>query len=184
MQQKHLKPFNIAFVGLSNGEHEFTFDLNDDFFACFEGSSIEKAKLKGVLVLDKKSNMFDLHFSITGEVWVECDRCLEPFWYQIESQETLFVKFGDHSEEQSDDVIIIPSTESHIEVSQYFYEYAMLAIPLRIVHEENPAGEQQCDPEIIKHLEKYKPRSGSEDNKSDEAADPRWDALRNIKFDN
>jgi uncharacterized metal-binding protein YceD (DUF177 family) len=179
---KALKPFNIAFVGLSNGEHEFTFELNDEFFACFEGSAIEKAQLKGELLLDKKSNMLDLHFSISGLVWVECDRCLEPFWYQIETQQTLFVKFGDHSEEQSDDVVIIPSTDSHFEVSQYFYEYAMLALPFRIVHDENPSGAQQCDPEILQQLEKYKPKDNPEPGDDDDSDDPRWDALRNIKF--
>jgi uncharacterized metal-binding protein YceD (DUF177 family) len=182
MQQKHLKPFNIPFVGLSNGEHEFTFDLNDDFFACFEESEIDKAKLKGELVLDKKSNMLDLHFSIKGEVWVECARCLEPFWFQVETQHTLYIKFGDHSEEQSEDVVIIPSTESHLDVSQYFYEFAMLALPVRIVHDENPAGAQECNPEIIKQLEKYKPKSESDD--TDKPSDPRWDALKNIKFNN
>ncbi len=179
---KALKPFNIAFVGLSNGEHAFSFELNDDFFACFDGSEITKAKLKGDLILHKKSNMLDLHFTIIGQVWMECYRCLEPFWYQLETQNTLYIKFGDHMEEQSDDIIIIPSTESHLDVSQFFYEFAMLALPARIVHEENPGEPLQCDPRILEQLEKYKPKGTDQKDDKDKPSDSRWDALKNIKF--
>jgi uncharacterized protein len=181
---KALKPFNIAFVGLSTGEHEFTFDLNDDFFACFDASQITKARLKGTLIMLKKPNMLDLQIKIEGQVWVECDRCLEPFWYQLDSQNDLFIKFGERKEEQSDDVIIIPTTDSHIDVSQFFYEFAMLGLPARIVHEESPGEKQQCDPLILEQLEKYKPKNldSSNEKNNDKPTDSRWDALKNFKF--
>ncbi len=181
---KALKPFNIAFVALSNGEHEFSFELNDDFFACFEQSEIVKSKLTGKLVLDKKSNMMDLHFIISGQVELQCDRCLEPFWYDMNLQRSLYIKFGERLEEQSDDVIIIPATESHIEVGGYFYEFAILGIPVKKVHEEDDKGNQQCDPLILKQLEKYMPHKGdnTEQDNNDKPSDSRWDALKNIKF--
>jgi uncharacterized protein len=181
---KALKPFNIAFVGLSSGEHEFLFELNDEFFACFEDSQITKADLKGKLVLDKKSNMLDLYFTITGKVWVECHRCLEPFWYNMDATHMLYVKFGERKEEQSDEVIIISSSDSHIDVSQFFYEFTMLGLPARIVHEENPGEPLECDPNVLEHLEKYKPTASDETEGNDNPGtnDSRWDALRNIKF--
>lgn len=180
---KALKPFNIAFVGLSGGEHEFSFELDDDFFACFEGTEITKARLTGKLILNKKPNMLDLDFYINGQVELECDRCLEPFWQTLDLHRTLYVKFGDRREEQSDEVTIIPATESHIDVAQYFYEFIALGLPVKKVHEDDETGTPQCDPEILNQLEKYMPGRGDKDkNKDDKPSDSRWDALKNIKF--
>ncbi len=180
---KALKPFNIAFVGLSGGKHEFSFELDDDFFACFDDTEIVKARLTGKLILNKKSNMIDLDFYIDGQVELECDRCLEPFWHTLNLHRTLYVKFGDRREEQSDEVTIIPATESHIDVAQYFYEFIALGLPLRKVHGDNETGTPLCDPEVLSQLEKYMPGKGEkENNKDGKPSDSRWDALKNIKF--
>jgi len=181
---KALKPFNIAFVGLSSGEHEFLFELDDDFFTCFEGSEITSSKLKGRLVMHKKANMLDLELFITGSVLVDCDRCLEPFWLPMEEHREIFVKFGQKMEEQSDEIIIIPSTDSHIDVSQYFFEFAILSLPARRIHQDDPEDNVTCDPEILSHLEKYMAKGShtSETASTDNKVDGRWDALKNLKF--
>jgi uncharacterized metal-binding protein YceD (DUF177 family) len=181
---KALKPFNIPFVGLSNGKHEFSFELNEDFFDCFDNAPIENAKLEANLILNKKNNMLDLDFFIKGQIESECDRCLEAFWMKIDIHRVLYVKFGEHREEQSDEIVIIPATESHFDVSQYFYEFAILGIPARKVHEENSVDQKECDPQIIQQLEKYMPGKGNkkENDSSGEATDSRWDALKNLKF--
>lgn len=180
---KALKPFNIAFVGLPTGKHEFTFSLDDDFFACFDGSEVSSAKIEGKLILLKKNNMMDLLFHVTGEILLECDRCLEPLWYPLEVEKTLYVKFGDHREEQSDEVVIIPTTESHFDVSQYFYEFVVLSVPLKKVHGDNKTKEQ-CNRDILEKLQQYMPgkEKDSDDKSTDRPADSRWDALKNMKF--
>lgn len=180
---KALKPFDIAFVGLSNGEHEFFFTLNDDFFASFHGPEGPPAKLEGKLTMLKKNNMLDLFFHIKGEIQLDCDRCLEPFWYSLDFNKTLYVKFGEQREEQSDDVVIIPITESHFDVSQYFYEFVILEIPLKKVHDDSDTR-VQCNKEILEKLKQYMPEKGNDSNNSpdDKPIDARWDALKNMKF--
>ncbi len=182
---KALKPFEIAFVGLSGGEHEFTFDLNNDFFACFESNDqVIVADLVGKMILNKRTTRLDLDFYITGKIELECDRCLKPFWYQLSVHNNLYVKFGDRKEEQSDDVVIIPSTDSHIDVSQFFYEFVMLGLPQKKVHEDNEDGLPMCDPTVLKQLEKYvfKRNKDLTTNNDNKPSDSRWDALKNIKF--
>ncbi|MFN3555187.1 MAG: YceD family protein [Bacteroidales bacterium] len=181
---KTLKPFEIAFVGLSTGVHEFSFDLNDDFFSFFEGSEISRAALKGTLILLKKNNMLDLEFIVEGKVELNCDRCLDPYWQSIEVKQMLYVKFGDRFEEQSDEVVIIPSTESHLEVAQYFYEYIILSLPGKRIHPGGPAPEDNCDAQSLAQLEKYLSDNPSKENQEDKPADSRWDALNNLKFNN
>lgn len=181
---KVLDSFEIAFVGLSHGEHTFEFELNDAFFACFEGSEITRSEAVGTLIMHKKNNMLDLEFFIRGDVEIRCDRCLGNFWQPLNIHQMLYVKFGDKFEEQSDEVIIIPQTESHINVSQYFYEFTMLHLPAKRVHGAEGGNEGKCDPEVLKEIEKYMvDSSGSRKNhEEDKPTDARWDALKNLKF--
>jgi uncharacterized protein len=81
---------------------------------------------------------------------------------------------GDANEELSDDVIMISSKESEIDVSQYIYEFLSLMIPMRNVHGETE-GEPECDPEILKEMEKHL-------SQEQPPVDPRWDALKNINL--
>jgi len=179
-----LKPFDIAFVGLSNGLHEFNFDLGNDFFQNFEESEIVVSELKGRLTMNKKSNMFDLDFHISGRVELECDRCLQPFWHTMDKSYSLYVKLGAQKEEQSDEVVIIPFTETHFDVSQYFFEFVMLSVPVKKVHDEEEGSLQQCDPEILKQLNKYLKKSDESQDQDDtgKPSSGRWDILKNLKF--
>jgi len=182
---KALKPFEIAFVGLSNGLHEFTFELKDVFFSCFADSEITKADLTATLIMHKKNNMLDLEFLVKGKLELNCDRCLETFWYQMDLQKMLYVKFGEKFEEQSDDVIIIPSTESHIDVAQYFYEFVVLGLPGKRIHPGGSIKEDHCDAGVIEQLEKYmsdRQEKDKKDKQENSPTDSRWDALKNLKF--
>ena len=182
---KALKPFEIAFVGLSSGVHEFTYELNDAFFSCYADSEVTKANLAATLIMHKKNNMLDLEFLVKGKLELNCDRCLEAFWYQMDLHKMLYIKFGDRFEEQSDDVIIIPSTESHIDVAQYFYEFVVLGLPGKRVHPGGKNKEDNCDTGVIEQLEKYKSdnKEKAKQNKQDDSpTDSRWDALKNLKF--
>lgn len=180
---KALKPFDIAFTGLSNGKHDYFFDLDEDFFACFEGAEMTNPKLKGQLILHKKSNRLDLEFIVEGKTELICDRCLESFWHQMTIHKVLYIKFGETQEEQSDDVIVIPATRTHIDVSQYFFEFVVLQLPLRRVHPENKEGITECNPEVIAKLHTYlKSDQKPGDGDKDQPTDSRWDALKKIKF--
>lgn len=182
---KALKPFDIAFVGLPTGIHEFLFELNDDFFACFSGSEITHAGLNARVILYKKNNMFDLEFFIDGKVELGCDMCMEDYWQELDVHKMLYIKFGEKYEEQSDDVIIIPSTESHLDISQYLFEFVILGLPAKRVHPGGKKKEDNCDPKIIEQLDKYLTigkNKESNKEKDSKPADSRWDALKNLKF--
>jgi uncharacterized protein len=183
---KALKPYQIAFVGLSKGIHEFDFEIGNDFFECFEGSELSVAQLTGKLYLDKKSTMLDLRIVVEGKVELTCDRCLEPYMQPVQVDKELFVKFGNHKEEQSDEIIIIPFTESHLDVSQYFYEFIILSLPIRHIHPGGEKKEDNCDAETLKELQKYMvnpdEQKPEKDDTDDKPTDSRWDALRNFKF--
>jgi uncharacterized protein len=164
-----LKQFTIPFAGLKQEEHRFGFKINELFFEEFEYSEIKEGQFEIDLVLLKQSTMLTLDFDIRGKVLVTCDRCLDDFELPVNTNQRLFIKFGNETYEETDEVIVLSHNEQEINVSQYIYEFISLAIPQVRVH---PEGE--CDPEVIQKLEELK--AGSDDH-----IDPRWDALRKFK---
>lgn len=165
----------ISFGHLAPGEFEFEFEIDDSFFKKFENSVIQKGKVDVLVVLEKKDNMLLLDFTMEGTLIVQCDKCLEDLSLDIEGYNELIVKMGDTHEELSDNVLMISSKENEIDVAQFIYEYLTLMVPMRNVHGETE-GEPECDPEILKEMEKHLSQDQIPSN------DPRWDALKNINL--
>jgi uncharacterized protein len=167
----YLRDFIITFSSLSLGNHSFDLEFNDKFFGEFEFSEIKKGKGTIQVELEKKERMLVFDIMIDGWVEVTCDRCLEPFEYDIYTEERLFVKFGEAYEEQSEDVIIIPEGSFEYDLSQFIYELINLSLPIKIVHPDDEDGNSLCDPDIIERLESLKPKTET---------DPRWDSLKGL----
>ena len=66
-----------------------------------------------------------------------------------------------------------------IDLFHFVYESIVLALPIRIVHEDDADGNPTCDPEVMKRLEEM----NAENSEEEQGTDPRWDALKNIKLD-
>src|SRR5690242_10080413 len=84
--------YDIAFVGLKNGVHEFCYDIDDQFFSAYGQPDFTDSRLQVRLQLDKKSTFFLLKFEVTGTVSVNCDRCGDPFRMNIWDEFPLVVK--------------------------------------------------------------------------------------------
>jgi uncharacterized protein len=168
--------YAIRISGLGEGDHDFSFELDRQFFALFEHPEIDHGNVLAEVRLEKKQGVIALHFSLKGEVEVECDRCLERFMIGISTGQTIFVKMGDTPGEIEDDVLMIGRDDHEIEVGQYMYEFIMLALPYQKVHPDDAQGNSTCDPEMLKQLEAYRLREADQKENSD----PRWDALKDI----
>jgi len=119
--------------------------------------------------------MLVFHFSIEGEVILPCDRCNEPVHLKVNGKERLVVKFGDTFEEQSDELQIIPESETHFDTAPFLYECIHLLLPMRRIHPEEGLGRNSCNPEILQKLDELTAHHNP---------DPRWDALKQLKIDN
>lgn len=173
-----LKEYNIGFVGLSVGRHEFSLSIGDEFFACFEHSEVERGQLELNLILEKQNNMMVFDFFITGFVELTCDRCVEPYNQKMEVERILYVKFGDDYIEQTDEIVIIPTGSSHFDVSQYVYEYIHLGLPMQHLHDNSGLKGEGCNPEALKYIEMYRRKESG-----DSATDSPWKALEGLKFE-
>jgi len=165
----------VRISGLVEGDHDFSFDLDQKFFASLEQTEIEKGRVSAELVLEKKTGVFSLHFHLCGEVEVICDRCLETFMAEIDTDQTIFVKLGEEVGEIEDDVIMIHRDDHEIEVGQYMYEFILLALPYQRYHPDDEEGIPACNPEMIRRLEELQRKEEKNDQ-----TDPRWDSLKGI----
>ena len=69
------REFDIAFVGLKPGIHEFNYEVDDKFFANYKETDFSDCHASVKLSLEKNTSFMLLKFEIGGSVNVICDRC-------------------------------------------------------------------------------------------------------------
>lgn len=180
---KSLQEYRIPFTGLKTGKHQFDFNIDERFFNEFEYSLVKNGKLKAEMEMDKQETMLILHFKIAGEIFSNCDFCLSDFPTKVEVSERQIVKFSDDEnlEDDTDEIIVLGRNEHEINVSQLIYEYINLAVPL-FNRCSDVGNTEWCDKVVIEKLNKHSATKEDKENTID--ADPRWEALKNIKNDN
>lgn len=174
---KYLKQYTIPFSGLSEGKHDFNFNVDDRFFAEFEETEVEKGDVNVQVSLEKRTTHLVLNFEIEGEVQVVCDRCLEPYAQPVEGDSTIYVKFSEEEQEGDDEVIYLHPTEHQVEIGQLIYEFIVLNLPVRRIHPDDENGNSSCDAEMLQRLSEF---DNPGDDGDDEPTDPRWNDLKKI----
>lgn len=179
-----LKLFSIPFTSLKNGKHSFDFKIEDSFFVDFDYSPIKKAYITVDLEFNKQETMFVLDFVLKGDVELTCDRCNEEFRSPFHSNERLIFKFGEESEEQTEEIIILSRAEHEINLANHLYEFIVVGIPLIHVHPDKEDGSSGCNPETLEILKKLS-ISGDEATEKEKGPetiiDPRWEALKKLR---
>jgi uncharacterized metal-binding protein YceD (DUF177 family) len=169
---KNSNNYVINFKGLEPGQYDYEFQVGDKFFESYGVQDFRKGDVKVKVELLKESTMLVLNFDVEGSVELECDRCLDLYDQQVKGEFKLIVKFGEEAEELTDEIIVLPFESYQIDLSQFFYEYIALLLPMKHVHPDDEQGHSTCNQEMIQRLESLTVKS-----------DMRWDALKNIKFD-
>jgi len=162
-----MRDFDIVFSGLSLGEHQFLYNLNDSFFTLYEYTDHRNLKAVVEVTLNKHNTFLELSFKLKGEIEVVCDRSSEPFMQKIKNAFDLMVKFGEAYDDTDDETLILPQGEYQMNIAQYLYELVVLAIPTKNVHPDVKSGKISWD-----YLVEEEPE---EENK-----DPRWDKLKDL----
>lgn len=171
------KQYDIAFVGIKSGEHEFGYDIDDRFFAEYGKPDFSDSHLHIRLIFDKQNRFFLLKFEITGEVAVNCDRCGDLFTMPVWDEFKLVVKMVEDPsaiEEEDPDVAYIAINESLLNVADWIYEFALLSIPMQRVHPNKESGESGCNKKALEVLKEMQ-------QKGKENINPIWKDLEKFK---
>ena len=172
---KDLKNFDISFVGLKDGTHQFEYIIKKEFFDFFNYDEFSNSKVTVKLSFLKKATIFELSFNFNGWVEVLCDVSGEMFQQPISSAMNLIVKFGDEFNDENEDLLIIPHSDYKLNVSQYIYEAIILTIPIKRIHPGVNDG--SLNSEVLNKLKELEIKDQEDSN---EEIDPRWNKLKNI----
>jgi len=169
-----LRQYRIPFTGLKEGIHYFGFEVGEEFFKCFEQSTISGSNVKVEVKFDKGDSFFVLDFNIGGTVEVNCDRCAEKLNQEILDEHRVYVKFDNEVKQQSeDDIIYISPNDIYVDLSQLIYELVNLSLPMQKICPATADGSPGCNDKVLKILEGEKDKDGE--------PDPRWAALKKLK---
>ena len=171
-----LAKYNIAFKGLALGVHEFEYQVDKKFFDFFAGGIAEDGNVTVKVVLEKQSAFMVLWFHVSGTVKIQCDRCLDPYDQPIISENKVFVKYGEDTFEEGDDVIWVSTNEYQLNVGKMIYDFIILSIPIRQVHPADENGKSLCNPEMLEKLNNLTSLSSPQEN----LTDSRWDELKKL----
>jgi uncharacterized metal-binding protein YceD (DUF177 family) len=174
------REFEIAFVGLKPGVHEFSYTINDKFFEEFQQQDFRNCKANVKLSLDRKSSFMLLKFEIGGAMDVTCDRCNNNLPLELWDEFNITVKMVEEPELMNDqeddpDLYYIGKTESHIDVANWIYEFINLTIPMQRTCSYEKMDGPDCNAAVMDILKKLEP----EENKTKE--NPIWKGLEKFK---
>ncbi len=174
------REFEIAFVGLKPGIHEYEYEITDRFFEEFQQQDFFNCKATVRLTLDKKTGFMLLKFEMGGSLEVICDRCSNNLPLELWDDFNITVKMADEPElmnnqEEDPDVYYISNGESHIDVANWIYEFINLSIPMQRTCTFEKMDGPHCNPAAREMLNKLS--NGDKEQKTN----PIWKGLEKFK---
>src|SRR5450759_653985 len=153
------REYDIAFVGLKPGLHEYHYEVDDKFFQDYKQTDFSNCHVKIKLTLEKNTSFMMLKFEVGGNVDVVCDRCGNNLGMELWDEFNMVVKLVEDPDEMNEseedpDIFYISRTESHLHLADWIYEFVSLSIPMQRMCNEKEMGGPLCNKEILAMLKK------------------------------
>lgn len=174
--------YKINIIGLSLGEHEFNYTIDNKFFQKHPHEDIKDVNCTIDLTLKKSSYQIIANIHIKGTLRLECDRSLEEFDHEINEQTEIFFKYSETNEEIDDTLFHITTDIDALEFEDIFYQLIAVLVPMKKIHPkhiEEDDFDDDAEEVLIYSSENY---DDTEEN--NDICDSRWEALKNLKIDN
>ena len=186
--------YKIDLENLPHGTTTYTYELGQKFFDAIDHEEVRKGNIKAELTVRRTVDAYEFNFHLFGTIQIPCDRCLDEMNQEIDTTNRLIVKLGQEYSEDSDELVTIPQDEAAINIAWYLYEFIVLDIPIKHVHEFG-----KCNKAMVSKYRQHQAVNVSDgddeddlldddiidddsiDDSSEENTDPRWDELKKLK---
>lgn len=163
------REYEIAFVGLKPGVHEFNYVVDDRFFEGYDAQDFRNPAATVNLKLERNNSFMILRFEIGGKADVTCDRCSNELPLQLFDEFTVTVKMVEepdvmNEQEEDPDVFYIARGESHLDVKDWIYEFVNLSIPMQKTCEYENMDGPHCNPTARELLRGMRPEDNTSQN--------------------
>ena len=155
VQKSILNTFKIDIFRLENKQYLHEFEGNDDFFEALDQELIQKGNFKATVVLNKNETMIQMMYKITGSVELTCDRSLDLFDFPVDITQKMILKFSDHNEEITEELVLIDRNTQYINVAQDIFDFIGLQIPIKKLHPRFIKDEVTYDSLMRKFEDEY-----------------------------
>jgi len=175
-----MESLNVDLKSLAADATSLRYSLDSAYFSTLDSAEVSNGCVDVTLDIIKSTDkVFYLSFHITGNVTVECDRCLDDMQQPIDTETKLVVKLGQENSEE-DDVMIVDKDNPVVDLSWIIYESIALAIPIKHVHTPG-----KCNRVMLEKLEEHSAAATrSSDGGNVRDTDPRWRKLADLKLNN
>ena len=175
----HRREYEIAYVGLKPGIHEFSYGITDQFFEPFQQQDFTNCEANVKLTLNKKTGFLLLAFEIGGKLEVTCDRFNGKLPMDLWEEFNIIVKLVEYPElmneqEYDPEVYYISRGESHFDIANWLYEFINLSIPMQKVCGFEKMDGPFCNAAAMEALKKLKADEVKKEN-------PIWKGLEKFK---
>lgn len=168
VQKSVLNTFKIDIFRLENKQYLHEFEGNDDFFEALDQELIQKGNFKATVVLNKNETMIQMMYKITGSVELTCDRSLDLFDFPVDITQKMILKFSDHNEEITEELVLIDRNTQYINVAQDIFDFIGLQIPIKKLHPRFIKDEVTYDSLMKKFEDEYEEEDVDEDDLDDD----------------
>ena len=170
-----LECLKVDLKGLKDDETSLVFDLDETYFGALDEAEVKRGSLHVSVSIRKASGFFEFLIHAAGTVIIPCDRCLDDMEQPVETDVRQVVRLGSENSEDGD-TLVVAEDEGILDLTWIIYESVALAIPIRHVHAPG-----KCNTAMTNVLEELS-ADRSSDEESDQAVDPRWEKLKNLKI--
>jgi uncharacterized metal-binding protein YceD (DUF177 family) len=173
------KDFDIEFVGLKLGLHDFEYKIENTFFQDIDFIDFNSINVVVKVKLVKKTTLLELNLESKGSVELNCDITNELFNQSVNNSFDLVVNFGQEFNNENEEILILPHSEHKLNIEQLIYELVTLSIPQKRIHPGVLDGSLESD--ILDKLNELSPKENVSANKGE--IDPRCEKLKKIVTD-
>lgn len=170
-----LEEFDIEFVKLKDGIHEFSYRLEKKFFEIFGNEDVLGADIAVKAILEKTVNLMNLNLVINGWVNLSCDRCLVPLSIGIDTEHHVLYKMipeaGHDADLSNDNWVVLTQQDYKINLAQECYETTLLSLPM--IRNCDDMESKPCNYQMLSKLDDLAGDDGSQ-------PDPRWEKLKEL----
>lgn len=161
--------YRIPYTGLKEGKHQFEFTAGEEFFEHYNYEFVENVELSAKIELQKMSTMLILDIFLFGNYTTQCDRCGDDLVQDFDSENRLFVKFGE-GESTDENILLLDQSEHILYLAEYIFEFFVTSVRVRHVHQDG-----DCNQEVIQKINSLKT------SEKEPESNPIWDKLKEIK---
>jgi len=168
VQKSILNTFKIDIFRLENKQYMHEFEGENDFFEALDQNLIQKGHFKATVALSKNETMIQMIYKISGSVELTCDRSLDLFDFPVDITQKMILKFSDHNEEITEELMLIDRNIQYINVAQDIFDFIGLQIPIKKLHPRFTQDEVTYESLMRKFDDEYEEEDLDEDSLDDD----------------